>query len=189
MSGGLFFRHYYYFDLHLSSCSCSGWSARCPSSRSCAARAWTTSSSAATASPASPRPSSPRPPPSSRSSPLPPSPSALQPTSTHRAAAPTCRCRRTHPRSAPRHRWPPGPCPILRPRPPCSRSRLTVSRSTSSAGPPAASDANTWSKVSHWVCSDALRGPVWKIWLLTIFVKKQIKVIWFPTLRTVLMCQ
>lgn len=131
-------------SLPLSSCSCSGSSVRCLSSRSCAARVWTTSSSAATVSPTSPRSSLLRPPPSSSSnSRLLPSLSARRPTSTRQAAAPTCRCRRTCPRSAPRRLWPPGPLPSLRPRPLCSRSRLTASRSTSSAGPRAASDVNT----------------------------------------------
>lgn len=141
--------HLHIFFFVFLSFSCSGWSAPCPLNLSCAARAWTTFSSAVTANPAFPRPSSPHLHPRRL---LPPSLSRRWPTSAlppaPRPTVPTLRCRRTHRPSVPRCPWPPKASKSLRPSR-CSRSRPTVSRSTSSVGRPAASDANTWSKVGQ----------------------------------------
>lgn len=117
--------------------SCSGWSAPCPSNQLCAARVWTTFSSAATANPASPQPSSLHLHPLH---PLPPSQSPPWPTSAvphiRRLSVPTPHCHHTHLLSVPR-------CPKASQSLRLNQSRLTVSRSTSSVGPPAASNVNT----------------------------------------------
>lgn len=129
--------------------SCSGWSAPCPSSQSCAAKVWTTFSSAVTVTPAFPQPSSlhlhPR-----YLLPLSPNPPWPMSALPHipRLTVPTPHCHHTHLLSVPRCPWRPKPSQSLR-LSRCNQSRLTVSRSTSSVGLPAASDANTWSKVGQ----------------------------------------
>lgn len=135
--------------------SCSGWSAPCPSNQLCVARVWTTSSSAATVKHGHHQPSSlhlhlhcllplsPSPP--WHMSALPPSP---------HPSVPTLHCHHTLHPSVLLSLWPPRPSQSPRPSQ-CNHPRHTVSRSMSSVGPPAASDANTWSKVGQ-LCSTEL---------------------------------
>lgn len=137
--------------------SCSGWSAPCPSNQSCAARVWTTSSNAAMVKPAPRQPLSqlhhlshlllPLPNPPWRMSAPPP----FLPLS-----VPTLHCHHTLRLSVLRCRSPSKPSQSLRPSQ-CSWSRPTVSRSMSSVGPPAASNAVTWSKVG-WQCQLCILG-------------------------------
>lgn len=129
--------------------SCSDWSDPSPSNQSCAARVWTTFSSAAMVTRARLPPLLPHLHPHHL---LPPFLSPPWPTSDlppfPRLLVPTRHCPHFHLPSVPHCLWPQTPSQSPRPCQ-CSRSRRTVSRSTSSAGLPTASDVNTWSKVGN----------------------------------------